>query len=178
MMPKLVRIVSPLSVIECRRRLADCTSRRGNPYYLRSRAGGTPEPIFRGSIEGEYLSVARFSETLGRNSFVAVMSGRISGIPDRGSSIVAAVGIAGFVRVFLWVFVILGTVILGSLFGAGIAGCISGKALPSIPFLLIPLIITAGALSLLRGGGKFVRTSAETLIREVCAVVDGSRLDA
>ena len=46
MVPRSGRIVSPLSVIECRRRLADCTSRRGNLYYLRSRAGGTPEPFF------------------------------------------------------------------------------------------------------------------------------------
>jgi hypothetical protein len=87
-----VALSSPHPAEECLRRLAAVTSTRGSTWYLDARNAGKPDPRFRGSVTARWIRVARFSEAIGRNSFVPRLQGSLRPAAGGGTAFAGEVG--------------------------------------------------------------------------------------
>lgn len=168
-----VRIRSTNTADNCVRRLLAVTSSRSRGRFLDGRTAGRPEPLFRGHVGASGLEVARFSETLGRNSFYAVLAAEIRPLNDGGSELEGAAGLAKGVRLLIPVLLIVGGLMLLAFFGAGVSSLASGHVGSSLPFLLIPVGLGAFGGGLISTGVRSSRTDTAKLVEEVRDVLDG-----
>lgn len=161
---------------ECLRRIGAATSSRGFRWYLSPRTALLPDPQFRGKVSPPGLAIARFPETLGRNSFYAVLTGQLEPVPGGTSELRGAVGLARPVAFLLPVTVICGGIILLAGFSGGVASLLTGHVADGVPFVLIPLLLVALEGLLIRWGMKNVQRDAVKLVEEVCCLLDGDEV--
>jgi hypothetical protein len=76
-----VVLSSPYPASECLQRLAMVTSHRGSTWYLDPRNAVLRDPRFRGDAGPSWISLARFEDAVGRNSFVPWLQGRVEPAP-------------------------------------------------------------------------------------------------
>lgn len=148
------------------------TSRRGHRWYLDSATAGQRDPRFRGRVDPAGISVARFEETLGRNSFLPILAGKIVPRPDGGSEVVGRVDLPRGVPAVLWVLLLVGGALLLAILGAGEAATVRGSG-QAIPFIAIPIAISVFGLFLVRAGLRSFDHAAPKLIGDVADLLEG-----
>jgi hypothetical protein len=171
-----VKLSSPYAPDDCLGRLEAVTSRQGNLWHLDARNGGRPEPLLRGCIDGHrdrrQVGVASFSETLGINSFAAVLYADARSSRDGGTELDGFVGLSGVVTIVLVLVAGIGTLILATMFGVGIAALARGQRL-GWAFVLIPAGMFVFVAVFLRSGSNTLVKSRLHLIAQVRSIVDG-----
>lgn len=175
-----VAISSPHPPAECLRRIANLTSRRGHTWYLDSHTAGLPDPRFRGAVGPSWFSVARFSETLGRNSFVPWVAVQVQPNEEGGSALTGTVGLVRAVRVVMLVIAASGGLILLASLTTGMALLASGHLGKSIPFVLIPLAIGCLAVLVMIRGLRSLARDTSKVVHDVSDALDATttRLDS
>jgi hypothetical protein len=91
--------------------------------YLHADSVGHREPRFRGTVGPSSLSIARFEETLGRNSFVPFLEGTLTTGQNGGTEIRGSVGLSRSVRLLLNLTLPIGTLIVAVIFIVGLVSC-------------------------------------------------------
>jgi hypothetical protein len=168
---------SPHAPEDCLGRLEAVTSRRGHRWFLDARNAGWPEPLLRGSIDKHrdrrQVAVASFSETLGVNSFAAVLYADVRSSRDGGTELDGFVGLSRAVTIVAVFVNGLWTLILATMFGVGIVALARGQRL-GWPFVLGPVAMFVFIAVFLRIGSKMLIKSRLRLVAQVRSIVDGS----
>jgi hypothetical protein len=128
-------------------------------------------------VEPEGLELARFSETLGRNSFYAVITGRVQPVNKGNSELRGAVGLVRPVALLLPLLLFGGSVIVLSAFSGGVASLVAGNVANGVPLMLIPVLLAVFGGVLLRWGIRNVREDAVKLVEEVRYLLDGELVE-
>jgi hypothetical protein len=166
-----VMLSSPHSPGEFLHRLAAVTTRQGFSWYLAARNVGAPDPRFRGDVGPSRILIARFEDTLGRNSFAPWLDIRAEPAADGGTILTGRIGLHPFVGVLIPVILGAGCLMMLGLFSAGVVQLASGQVGQALPFVSLPLIAiafmvggnAAGLRSLERGIPELIRDMNEIL---------------
>ena len=170
--PESVVVSSPLALNECDKRLQAATDHQGSLWYLRSENIGRADPKFRGRVDSGGIAIARFDETLGRNSFVPFLEGTLATGPNGATELRGSVGLNSNVRVMVSLMTIVGSLIAAAVFVTGIVLLAQGHGLAAVPALLIPLVIVGFGSALVLGGMKSLRGRVEPLLSDVQTLLD------
>lgn len=157
-----VIIHSPLPYTEAESRLKAVTSDRGHLRFLDPSTAGHPDPLLRGWVTAEGVRLARFSETLGQNSFVAWFDGDLQPAPDGGTDLRGELGLHRGAQVLSYLMIVIGPLILVPMLGYGLLLVARGQ-LGGLPFVLGPLGMAAFAWQLWRTGLRFLRADEPRL---------------
>ena len=160
----------PLNVCDERIRMA--TQSQGSLWYLNSRNVGHKEPLFRGTLGPTGLSIARFSETLGRSSYVPRLQATLAIGPDGGTLLRGWVGLSRQVRTVLYLTVIIGVPIAAGIFTVGVALLAQGKGVSALPPLLIPLALVGFGLTMFTSGMRSLRRGVPPLLNDVTTLLE------
>jgi hypothetical protein len=162
---------------DCLRRLEATTSSRGHLWYLNPATATQLDPQFRGKVGPGGLELARFRETLGRNSFYAVITGQVEPVTKGDSELRGAVGLVRPVALLLPVLVFGGSIILLGVFTGGVASLVAGHTTNGIPFVLGPVLLAVFEGMLIRWGIRNVQADGVKLVEEVRCLLDGELVD-
>jgi hypothetical protein len=158
-------IRSPFPRDETASRLAAVTSRRGHRWFLDPGAAGTSAPLLRGSVTPALVHVARFPETLRRNSFVAWFDGRLQPTADGGTDISGVVGISRPVLRVSVLLIAANLLVLVPLLVTGLVLLVGRGETGAIALVLVPLAIVTFESLLVRAGLRFLRADEQRLRR-------------
>jgi hypothetical protein len=169
-----VSLSSPHPAEECLRRLAAVTTARGSTWYLDARTAGKPDPRFRGTVTPRWIRVARFSQAIGRNSFVPWLQGCLQAESGGGTSFTGQVGPDQAARVVLGVITgMFGVFSLISL-AADVSMAKAGDLGGHLAFALIPLALDAFLVGMIVAAKRSVRQEIPRLIQAVNEVLDST----
>ena len=170
--PLPVLLISPLPKATCEERLSELTDNQRFPWYPRSQNVGKKAPILRGSVE-HGLYVARFDETLGRNSFAPYLDAQLEAVSDGGTEIRGTIGLSRSVTALLPIMQIVGAVVLLIVFVVGVVQLAEGHLSPGIPFVIGVIILGVFETALFRSASRSFHTRVEPLITDVTKFIDG-----
>ncbi len=168
-----VLLSSPHPVDECARRLAEVTTSRGSGWYLDSRTAGLPDPLFRGTVGQSWISVARFREANGRNSFVPWLQGHMEPSADGGTRVAGRVGPQPVARVMVAITAVVLGLMSAAVLAAGLAQAAAGHFI-GLPIVLVPLGIAAAPVGVIAAGQVSVQREIPRLITAVNGVLDAA----
>jgi hypothetical protein len=175
--PTPVSLWSPLTLNECDERLRAATGHQGSLWYLRSENIGHKEPRFRGRVDATSLSIARFEETLTRDSFVPFLEATLAPGSNGGTDLRGSVGLNRSVRLLLWLMMPVGGLIVAVIFTVGVVLLVQGHGLSALPALLIPLVIAGFGTALVVGGMRRLRRRVEPLLADLMQIVESPPRD-
>jgi hypothetical protein len=163
-----VMLSSPHPVSECLRRLAAVTTQRGSTsWYLDPRNASRPDPRLRGDVGPSRISVARFEDAAGRNSYAPWLDARLESAAGGGTTLTGRVGLHPAVTVLIPMIAGVGGLLaLGALAG-GVALLVSGHLSGLLPAVLIPLALTAFIVSFNTVGLRSLERDIPKLIQEM-----------
>ena len=171
--PLPVLLISPLPKTTCEERLSEVTDNQRFPWYPRSQNVGKRAPLLRGSVE-HGLYVARFDETLGRNSFVPYLDAQFEALSGGGTGIRGTIGLSRSVTALLPAMQIVGAVVLLIVFVVGVVQLAEGHLSPGIPFVLgVGILGTFGA-AFFRSGSRSFHSRVEPLISDVTRLIEAT----
>lgn len=170
--PLPVLLISPLPKHTCEERLSEVTDNQRFPWYPRSQNVGKKAPQLQGSVE-HGLYVARFDETLGRNSFVPYLDAQFEALSGGGTEIRGTIGLSRSVTALLPVIQIVGAVVLLIVFVVGVVQLAEGHLSPGIPFVLGVVILGAFGTAFFRSGSRSFHSRVDPLIDDVTKLIEG-----
>jgi hypothetical protein len=166
--PHLVTLSSPFPVGECLERLAAVTTRRTvASWYLDSRNALRADPRLRGEIGPARISVVRFADSGGRNSFLPRLDARLESDTGGGTTLTGTVGIRPEARAAGRIIGAGAGLIVAALFAAGAARLVSGHIDGLLPGVLAPVAAIAAAWGFEAMGVRSLRQDIPRLIGEV-----------
>jgi hypothetical protein len=115
------------------------------------------------------IHVSLFAETLGRNSFHALLDADVQPTTNGGAAVVGFVGLAGSTNVVLVVILGVGSIILGTAFVAGVVNLTRSQG--GWPLIVVPLIFVVFLTLLLRSGRKTLTESRPKLMALVQDII-------
>jgi hypothetical protein len=158
---------SPYPPEECLQRLGKVASARGAGWYLDPKATGMPDPRLRGDIGQSGIHVARFRDTMGRNSFVPWLDARIEPGFGGGAVLTGTIGpwpgSAGFASAMIVIFSFMA---LAGVVAGTAALAVSGS-IRVLPVLLIPFGIGVIGIIIIVFNGKKLSRHVLALVQEV-----------
>lgn len=170
--PVEVALSSPLALNTCDERLHATTERQGSLWYLKSGNAGHTDPRFRGKVTPSRISIARFDETLGRNSFVPYLEARLTTRPDGGTDLQGSIGLSGSTRRVMSLMSVLGGLLLAIALIVGIVLMVQGHWVSALPPLLIPLGIAGLGVALTISGMRSLHQRVQPLLSEVVDLLE------
>lgn len=168
-----VILSSPYPAGECARRMAAVTTRRGFSWYLDARTAGVPDPLFRGVVAASWISVARFRQASGRNSFVPWLQGRLEPSADGGTLVTGRVGPQPAVRAVLGVMAAVWALISIAALAGGLSAVAAGHFIGLLA-VLVPFGMAALLAGVVVAGRVSVVREIPSLIQAVNAVLDST----
>jgi hypothetical protein len=169
-----VMLSSPHPASECLRRLTMVTSHRGSTWYLDPRNAVLPDPRFRGDAGPSWISLARFEDAAGRNSFVPWLQGRLEPAAGGGTTIAGSVGLNPAVKAVIPVIAGGGGLIALSALAGGVALLAAGHLSGLLPAVLIPLALITLLVSVNVVGMRSLEREIPKLIQEVNGILDST----
>jgi hypothetical protein len=118
------------------------------------------------------LVVSRFKETLGRNSFVAVLDASLQPDSSGGTQLSGTVRLGSGVRAVGIAILVVGSLILGGFLILGVVLLTRGSDLAGLPPLLFALGLGAASAIFVRLGLSSYHADAVRLIDEVSNILD------
>jgi hypothetical protein len=168
-----VELRAPHSPDECRRRLAQVTTTRSALSWHTDAANvKRPDPRLRGTIGPEWISVARWRDAAGRNSFAPWLNARLEGPVDE-TTLTGRVGLARSVASTLPTFGATAGLILVVILVSGVAGLARGQ-LHALPFVLGPLGMALFLIAFMTAGFRSLGQKTLPLLAEVNALLDST----
>ena len=157
---------APHSPEECRRRLAEVTTPQSAlSWHLDAAHAGRPDPRLRGTVEPGWISVARWRDAGGRNSFAPWLDARLEG-PGETTTLTGRVGLASALADLLPFFGGLGSLIILLLFVTGVVGLAQGH-LDDLPFVLVPPGMVVFLIVFVGAGMRSLHHNTPELITEI-----------
>lgn len=175
---RAVTLSSPHSPGEFLSRMAAVTTRQGFSWYLAAKNVGAPDPRFRGDVGPSRILVARFDDTLGRNSFAPWLDTRAEPAADGGTILTGRIGLHPFVRVLIPVILGAGTLMMLGLLVAGAVQLAAGRFGQSLPFVVLPPIAIAFMVGCNATGLRSLERGIPELIREMNEILGSPPRDA
>lgn len=170
-----VVLVSPLPVGECHRRLAVVTTGRGvSSWHLDPHNASRSSPRFRGSVTTSRISVARFEDTAGRNSFAPWLDARLETSATGQTTLTGSIGLHPAPRVLVPVIAAVASLIALGAVAGGIALMVSGHISRSLPAVVIPLALIALLVAFNVAGLRALEQSIPKLVHEMNATLGAS----
>jgi hypothetical protein len=160
---------------ECLRRLALVTTQRGTTsWYLDPRTAGRPDPRLRGDVGPSRLSVARFEDASGRNSFAPWLDARLEPDPGGGTTLRGRIGLHPAVRILIPLIAGVGGLIAVAAVLGGIALLVHGHLSGLLPAVLIPLGMTAFFAGFNVVGLRSLERDIPKLVEEMNSILDST----
>jgi hypothetical protein len=151
---------------ECLGRLAAVTSQRGYTAFLDKTRYGLPDPRFRGEVGPGWFSVAPFSDTLGRDSFVPWVEARCAP-SNNGATFTGKAGLKQDQRLGVLIITLLCALVGLVLLVVGIASGPWMFVILGLVFMLLP----AGAVV---GGLRQVERRTPKLLEDLNRLLDST----
>ena len=165
-----VGLRAPHSPEECRRRLAQvATTRSAFTWHTDAANVKRPDPRLRGSIGLEWISVARWQDAAGHNSFAPWLNASLDGTADE-TTLTGRVGLARPVAGMLPTFGAIAGLILAVVLVSGVAG-LARAQLHDLPFVLGPLGMALFLVAFMTAGFRSLRGRTPDLIAEINAIL-------
>lgn len=172
-----VELRAPHSPDECRRRLAQVTTTRSAFSWHTDAANvKRPDPRLRGTIGPGGISVARWRDAAGRNSFAPWLNASLEGTADE-TTLTGKVGLATSVAGMLPAFGATAGLILVVIFLSGVAGLARGQ-LHDLPFVLGPLGMALFIVAFMTAGFRSLRGRTPDLIADINAILGSTAMVA
>jgi hypothetical protein len=147
------------------------TSHRGSTWYLDPRNAVLRDPRFRGDAGPSWISLARFEDAVGRNSFVPWLQGRLEPAAGGGTTFTGRVGLNPAVKAVIPVIAGCGGLIALSALAGGVALLAAGHLGGLLPGVLIPLALITLLVSVNVVGMRSLEREIPRLIQEVNGVL-------
>jgi hypothetical protein len=173
--PRQIVLSSPYPASECIRRLALVTTQRSfTSWHLDAHNASCRAPQFRGTISQSWISVARFEDAAGRNSFAPWLQARLEGSVSGGTTLTGSIGLHPAVRVVIPILAAVAGLIAVSAFAGGVVMLISGHVSGALPAVLMPLALTAFIAGFYAAGLKTLNRAIPKLVQELNATLGSS----
>ena len=151
---------------ECHRRLAEVTTRQpALSWHLEAANAGRPDPRLRGTVEPGWISVARWREAAGRNSFAPWLDARLEGTGET-TMLTGRVGLARSLADLLPLFGGIGSLIILLLFVTGVVGLAQGR-FDDLPFVFAPVGMVVFFTVFVSAGMRALHHNTPQLIAEI-----------
>jgi hypothetical protein len=157
---------APHSPDECRRLLAEVTtSQSALSWHLHSADAGRPDPRLRGIVEPGWISVARWRDAAGRNSFAPWLNASLNGTGET-TTLTGRVGLARSLADLLPLFGGIGSLIVLLILVTGVVG-LAQERLDDLPFVLAPVGMVVFFTVFVSAGMRSLHHNTPELIAEI-----------
>jgi hypothetical protein len=172
--PRPVVLSAPYPADECLRRLTMVTTHRGAAsWYLDPRTAGHPTPRLRGDVDPSRISVARWEDTNGRNSFTPWLDVRLEPTARGGTTLTGTIGLRPEVQGLMPVITGVGGLIATAVIAAGAVQLVHGNV-SALPLMLGPLAMIAILAVVNVAGLRSLERDIPKLIQETNSVLDST----
>ena len=166
-------LCAPHSLDECHRLLAELTTPQSAlSWHLHSANAGRPDPRLRGTVEPGWISVARWREAAGRNSFAPWLDARLEGTGET-TMLTGRVGLARSLADLLPLLGGIGSLVILLIFVTGVVGLAQGH-LDDLPFVLVPPGMIVFLVVFVGAGMRSLHHHTPQLIAEINAILDSA----
>jgi hypothetical protein len=160
---------------ECLRRLAAVTTQRSAfSWHMAPANDRRADPLLRGTLGPAWISVARFEDTAGRNSFAPLLTARLESTGER-TTFTGTIGLVPAMAKLLPVLIVAGGLIPACLLAAGLSQLARGH-LNGLPLVLGPLALAAFFALIITAGLRSLDRHVPLLIKEVSAILSSTAL--
>lgn len=149
------------------------THRGATSWYLDRRTVGRPTPRLRGDVGPSLVSVARFEDASGRGSFAPWLDVRLEPAAGGGTTLTGRIGLHPAVQRLMPVITGSFGLLAMALAAGGIVLLVHGD-LSGLPFVLVPLAMTAFLAVLDVAGRRSLERNIPKLIQEMNRVLDST----
>jgi hypothetical protein len=173
--PRLVVLSSPHPPAECVGRLALVTAQRGlGAWYRDPQNFRRGDPQLLGLVGPGDISVGRYPEAAGRNSFAPWLEARLKANGDGGTTLTGSIGLRGGVGIVLVVMAVGAAVIAVAAEAGGIGMLATGQIMGLLPVVLSPLAWTALVTGVAFIGWRSLHHDSPKLVNELCGILGAS----
>jgi hypothetical protein len=170
-----IALQAPHPPRECLQRLAAVTTQRSAFSWRMDPANDRrADPLLGGTLGPAWISVARFEDTAGRNSFAPWLRARLESNGE-GTTLTGTVGLAPAVARLLPALIAAGGLIFACLLVAGIALLARGH-LNGLPFVLGPLALAGFFALIITAGLRSLDRHVPLLIEDVNEILGSTAL--
>ena len=171
-----VVLSSPHPASECLGRLVTVTTwRTATSWYLDPATVGRSVPRLRGQVSPSRISVARFDDAAGRDSFTPWLNGRLEQAPGGGATLTGTIGLQPAVAVLLPVITGVGGLLATGAVATG-ATLLGRGHLSGMRAVLIALAVTAFTAGLAVVGLRSLERKIPKLVEEMNAILGSTAI--
>ena len=177
MHPRPVVLSSPFPPAECTRRLITVTAQRGLSAWYRDPQNyiyHRGDPRLLSTVDRLQISVSRYPEAAGRNSFAPLLQVRPEAAAGGGTILTGTIGLHPAVRVLLPAMAVFWAVATVVPFAVGIGMVVTGHVIGLLLAAVCPLAWAAPVVGIAFLGIRALDRDIPKLIRELCSILGAS----